>query len=224
MNTFFLSRIAILVALLFAMNACNHAPSPSTAEAPAVPSAEDIRIGRQAISINEVSLLARSGFHKDALTAVQQRHIPEHLTAEEDVQFKGFAKAELLAALKDPANILTPLQKDAYDEAKSKSANVKQQTANTQNLLANNQRQQANAQADQAWAASVAEQQETQRRAQLNREAIRAAEQSKAEQAAREHEQLRSVEDKWKTMEFQNDRHRTYATPPPVRRYRPYGN
>jgi hypothetical protein len=155
---------------------------------------------------------------------VVQRHIPEHLSAEEEVQFNGFAKAELIAAVKDPANILTPLQKDAYDEAKSNSANLKQQTAITQGLLANNQRQQANAQVDQAWAASVAQQQEVERRAQLNRETVRAAEQSKAEQAAREREQLRSVEDKWKTMEFQNDRHRTYATPPPVRRYRPYGN
>lgn len=224
MNTFFLFRIAIMAGLLLVVNACNRAPDPSTAAAPAVPSAEDVRIGRKAISINEVSLLARSGFHKEALAAVVQRHIPEHLSAEEEVQFNGFAKAELLAAVKDPANILTPLQKDAYDEAKSNSLNLKQQTANTQSLVASNQRQQANAQADQAWAASVAEQQEVERRARLNREAVRAAEQSKAEQADREREQRWSVEEKWRTMQYQNDRPRTYATPPPLRRYRSSGN
>jgi hypothetical protein len=220
MNIVFLARIALLAVLLFAVNACNRADT-TTAQAPAVPSAEDVRVGRGAISINEVSLLARSGFHKDALAAVQQRKIPEHLSAEQEVQFSGFAKAELMAALKDPANILSPLQKDAYDESKSKSAGLTQQAANTQNLLANNQRQQANAQTEQAWAASVAEQQETERKARLNREAARAAEQSKAERTAREQEQLRSVDEKWRIMQYQNDNHhRTYSTPPP-RRYRP---
>jgi hypothetical protein len=224
MNLFSLSRPALLVALFFVTNACNRAVTitTSTPEKSRAPSAEDTRIGRGAISINEVSLLARTGFHKDALAAVQQRHIPEHLTAEEMVHFQGFAKPELLAALKDPANILTPLQKDVYDEAKSKSASLKQQAANTQGVLANNQRQQANVQAEQAWAASAAEQQEIQRRERLHQENLYAAERSKAEQAAREREQLQSVEDRWRRMEYQNQNRQSYGTTPVVRRYRPY--
>lgn len=221
MNIFSLSRVALAAGLLFLTNACNRTLT-ITQETRRAPSAEDTRIGRGAISVNEVSLLARTGFHKDALAAVKQRHIPEHLSAEEMLHFQGFAKPELLAAVKDPANILTPLQKDVYDEAKSKSANLKQQAANTQGVLANNQRQQTSAQAEQAWAASVAEQQEIQRRERLHQENLYAAERSKAEQAAREREQLQSVEDKWRRMEYQNQNRQTYGTTPVVRRYRPY--
>jgi hypothetical protein len=221
-----LFRIAILAGLLFGSNACNRAVTITTAKAPETPrgpTAEDVRIGRGAISISEVSLLARTGFHKDALAAVKQRHVPEHLTAEEMVHFQGFAKPELLAALRDPVNILTPFQKDAYDEAKTKSASLKQQLASTQGALANSKSQQAHAQAEQAWAASVAEQQEIQRRERLHQENLYAAERSKAEQTAKEREQLRSVEDRWKLMEFQNSiRQQPYGTTPVVRRYRPY--
>ena len=221
MNLFSLSRVVLAAGLLFLTNACNRTTAV-TQQKPRGPSAEDVRIGRAAISVNEVSLLARTGFHKDALAAVTQRHIPEHLSAEELVHFQGFAKPELLAALKDPANILTPLQKDVYDEAKSKSATLKQQVANTQGALANNQQQQARAQAEQAWQASQAEQQEIQRRERLHQENLYAAERSKAEQAAKEREQLQSVDDKWRRMEIQNQNRQPYGTTPVVRRYRPY--
>ena len=214
------SRMAVLAVLLFAASACNRVSTPTAAETRPVPTAEDIRVGRRAISVNEVSLLARSGLHKEALAAVQQRHIPEELSAEDELKLRGFAKPELLAALKDPRNILTPAQKDAYDDARSNQLVQTEQAANRQALQTNNQRQMASAQTEQAWAASVAEQQETERRRRLNQEANYAAEQSKAEREAREHEQLRSVEARWKNIEVQNTYPRTYSTPPLYRRDR----
>lgn len=209
------SRVAFFLLLLFTAASCNRT-SP-VAERPA-PTAEDIRIGRRAISVNEVSLLARSGLHKEALTSVLQRHIPEELSAEEELKLRDFAKPELLAAMKDPQNILTPAQKDAYDEAQSTKLVQKEQVANSQALQVNNQRQAAAAQTDQAWAASVAEQQEAERRRQLNQQAAYEAERSKAEREQREREQLRSVEQRWRNIEVQNTFARPYSTPPLYRR------
>ena len=221
MKSMTLSRTALFAVLLFAASSCNRVSTPSVADQPRpVPTAEDIRIGRRAISVNEVSLLARSGLHKEALAAVLQRHVPEELSAEEELKLRGFAKPELLAALKDPQNILTPAQKDAYDEARSNQLVQKEQVANTQALQANNQRQLASAQTEQAWAASVAEQQETERRRRLNEEAAYEAERAKAEREAREREQLRSVEARWRNIEVQNTYPRTYSTPPLYRRNR----
>jgi hypothetical protein len=214
MNNPIPSKIVLLAALLCAVSACNRSTTST------MPTAEDTRIGRQAISVSEVSLLARSGLHKEALDSVKQRHIPAPLTAEEELKLRDFAKPELLAAVKDPQNILTPPQKDAYDEAAGKQAVQATRAANTQSLQANNQRQLSAAQTEQAWAASVAEQQETERRRQLSQESMYAAERSRAEQAAREREQLRSVDEKWRTMEAQNSYHRPYNTPVPNRRFR----
>jgi hypothetical protein len=213
------SRIALVVVLLFAAAACNRSDTVTEQTRP-VPTAEDIRIGRRAISVNEVSLLARSGMHKEALAAVVQRRVPQELDAEEELKLRGFAKPELLAALKDPQNILTPAQKDAYDEARSTQLAQKEQAANSQAVQINNQRQLASTQTEQAWASSVAEQQETERRRRLNDEAIYEAERAKAERAAREREQLRSVEARWKNIEVQNTYPRTYSTPPLYRRDR----
>lgn len=198
MNSVPLKKILALAALAFACTACNRAPS-----------AEDVRIGRQAISVSEVSLLARSGYPEEALAAVKRRHVPEQLSGEEELQFRGFAKDELLAALKNPHYILTPTQKDAYDEAKGRQAIQKDQAASRQSVQVNDQLQQA-------YAASSAEQQEIQRRAQLSQDAMRVAEQRQAEQSARERQQIRSVDARWNSIEAQNDRHRTYGRRPQV--------
>lgn len=211
------SRIAFLLALLFAASACNRS-TPVAEQTRPVPTAEDIRIGRRAIPINEVSLLARSGMHKEALEAVLQRHVPEELGAEEELKLRGFAKPELLAALKNQQNILTPAQKDAYDEAMNNQLVQKGQSANTQALQAHNQRRLAAAQTQQAYAASVAEQQEAERRRRLNDEARYEAERAKAEREAREYEQRRSVDARWRSIEQQNAYPRTYSTPPLYRR------
>jgi len=215
---FFPNR-AVLLALLLGFSGCGRSSNEVANRPP--PTAEDIRIGRQAIAINEVSLLARSGFAKDALDAVVRRHIPEHLSAEQELQFKTFAKPELMAALNDPQNILTPAQKDAYDEAKDRRNGEKEQLANAN---ANRQQQLARAESDRISAASLAEQQETARREHLNREAAYAAERARAEREAHEREQLRSTEDKWRLMEAQNSYHRPYNTPVPSRYYRRPGN
>jgi hypothetical protein len=215
------SKLVLFAALLCTFGACNRS-SNSTAEQPRpTPTAEDIRMGRQAISVKEVSLLARNGFHKDALTAVVKRHIPEILSADEELKLNGVAKPELIAAMKDPQYILTPAQKDAYDEAKGKQLVEKEQASNFQVREANNQRQLNAVQTDQAWASSVADQEEAARRERAHREITYAAEQAKAERAAREQEQLRSVENRWRLMEAQNSYHRPYNTPIPTRTYRP---
>lgn len=214
------SKLVLFAALLCTFGACNRS-SNSTADQPRpTPTAEDIRIGRQAIPIKEVSLLARNGLHKDALAAVVRRHIPEELSAEEELKLKGVAQPALIAAMKDPQYILTPAQKDVYDEAKGKQLAQKEQASNFQVVQANNDRQLNAVQTDQAWAASVAEQEEAARRERAHRELTYAAEQAKAERAAREQEQLRSVENRWRTMDAQNSYNRPYNTPIPARPYR----
>jgi flagellar biosynthesis GTPase FlhF len=187
--------IAILAALLFVTSACNRAPTTNVDSHGST--ADDVRIGREAISLSEVSLLARTGLAKEALTAVKRRHVPEHLSAEEELQFRGFANAELLAALKDSNNILTPTQKDAYDEAKGRQAIQKEQVANRKNLEANNQLQKA-------YDAASAEQQEKERRAYLSQIAMRQSEQRVAEQTARERQQLRDIEARSRREDEQN--------------------
>jgi hypothetical protein len=214
MKSTFLPHLAVLSALLLGFTACDRA-SKEAAQRP-VPTAEDIRIGRHAISINEVSLLVRSGAAKEALDAVVRRHIPEPLSAEEQLQFQTFGKPELMAALVDPQNILTPAQKDAYDESKGRRNAEKEQLANG-NI--SRQQQVARTETDKMWAASAAEQAEVARRERLNREAAYEAERSRAEREAREYEQRRSTEDKWRLMEAQNSYHRPYNTPVPNRRY-----
>jgi hypothetical protein len=212
------SKMVLFAALLCMFGACNRS-SNSTAEQPRpTPTAEDIRIGRQAIPIKEVSLLARNGLHKDALAAVVRRHIPEELSAEEELKLKGIAQPELIAAMKNPQYILTPVQKDAYDEAKGKQLTEKERASNFQVLQANNERQLNPVPTDQAW--SLAEQEEAARRERAHREMTYAAEQAKAERAAREQEQLRSVENRWRTMDAQNTYSRPYNTPIPARPYR----
>lgn len=214
--------IAILAASLFISSACNRAPTSGDVRIRSnVPTADDVRIGREAISLSEVSLLARTGLAKEALAAVKQRHVPEHLSAEEELQFRGFANAELLAALKDANNILTPAQKDAYDEAKGRQAIHKEKEANRKNLEANNLLQRA-------YETASVEQEEIQRRAHLSQIALRASEQRVAEQTARERQQIRDIEARSRLQDEQNRNRRIYSVPyypayrtaPPVQRPR----
>lgn len=195
-----LQTIALLAALLFIGAACNRAPTVDNVRRS--PTADDVRIGREAISLSEVSLLARTGLAKEALDAVKQRHIPERLSAEEEVFFRGFANAELLAALKDANNILTPVQKDAYDEAKGKQAIQKEREAIKKSLEANTLLQRA-------YETSSVEQQEIERRAHLSRIALRGSEQRIAEQAARERQKIREIEAQSRLTDEQN-RNRPY--------------
>jgi hypothetical protein len=173
--------------------------------------ADDVRIGREAISLSEVSLLARTGLAKEALAAVKQRHVPEHLSAEEELQFRGFANAELLAALKDPSNILTPAQKDIYDEAKGRQAILKEQAADRKNLEANNLLQRANE------TLSV-EQEELQRRTHLSRISLRQSEERIAEQTARERQKVREIEIQSRITDEQNRNRPSYVPYFPARR------
>lgn len=199
--------IAILAAFLFSSFACNRAPTVHDARIEShSPTAEDIRIGREAISVSEVSLLARTGLAKEALAAVKERHVPERLSAEQELQFRGFANAELLAALKDGKYVLTPAQKDIYDEAKGRQEIQKKREANRKNLEANNLLQRANE-------TSSVEQEEIQRRAHLSQIALRQSEQRVAEQTARERQQIRDIEARSWIQDQQNRNRRIYNVP-----------
>jgi hypothetical protein len=198
--------LAILATLLFTIGACNRGPT-----------AEDVRIGRGAISLSEISLLARTGLTKEALAAVKQRRVPQHLSAEEELKFRGFANAELLAALKDANNILTPAQKDIYNEEKGRQEIQKEQETNRKNLEANNLLQRA-------YETSSVEQDEAQRRANLSQVALRQSEQRTAEQTARERQQLWDIEARSRLQDQQNRNRPNYVpyfpatrttTPPP---------
>jgi hypothetical protein len=199
--------IALLAASFFISSACNRAPTAEAvrSKGPA-PTAEDVRIGREAISLSKVSLLARTGLAKEALAAVKERHVPEHLSAEEELQFRGFANADLLAALKDANNILTPAQKDVYDEAKDRQAIQKEKEANRKFAEANNLLQRA-------YETSSVEQEEIQRRTHLSQVALSQSEQRTAEQTARERQQIRDIEFRSRLQDEQNRNRRIYNYP-----------
>lgn len=92
-------------AFLILVTACNE---PLTSE--------DVRIGRQAISIDEVSLMLRSGSsEEDIIKEVQTRHIPEKIDAARELELRTHgAGPKLIAALKDTGNVLTKKQQIAF--------------------------------------------------------------------------------------------------------------
>src|SRR5713101_5210975 len=106
-------RAALLVTMLFALNACD---KPAAEDAK--PTAEDVRIGRRAMPISEASLMLRNGYSQKAIVAeVNRRHIPEKISGATEVELTANgAGPDLIAALKDENNLLTRNQKGAYDE------------------------------------------------------------------------------------------------------------
>jgi hypothetical protein len=151
--------------------------------------AEDVRVGRQAMPISEVSLMLRSGTSQQAIVAdVTRRHIPEKISValESELTTNG-AKPALIAALKDDENILTENQKNAFDQW------VASRAAPNRPVVQQN-------------AASVklnADQAEHQRLLALQQENIRNVERRQNEQAAKDREQARSHS----RYEAQNDHH-----------------
>jgi hypothetical protein len=178
-------QAAVLGALLFASAAC------------APPTAEDVRIGRQAMPISEVSLMLGGGSSQKSIIAdVNRRHIPERISAalELELSDKG-AGPGLIAALKDEKNILTRNQKHVF--------------AKWMNDRATQPRPNHGSEQSVAVAQSNAEQREHQRLLGLQQENSRNIERNQALQADRERAQAKS------TNRFEAGRNASgiYATP-----------
>lgn len=93
--------------------------------------ADDLQRAHQAIPIKEISLLVRIGSSQAAILAdVQKRHVPEPIDAftEEKLAASG-AGPELIAALKDPANALTPKQRRVFEKEQAEHARQAERAA-----------------------------------------------------------------------------------------------
>jgi hypothetical protein len=80
--------------------------------------AQDKQVARHAMPISEVSLMVRSGYdQKKIIAEIEQRHVPEAIDGKTEENLVRFgAKPALIAALKSNANVLTTMQKQAFDE------------------------------------------------------------------------------------------------------------
>src|SRR5437762_2380460 len=84
--------------------------------------ADDLRVARHAMPINEVSLMVRSHYDQNKIIAeIEQRHVPEAIDGKTEENLVRFgAKPALIAALKNNANVLTRMQKLGFDELATK--------------------------------------------------------------------------------------------------------
>ncbi len=82
------------------------------------PSAEDRRLAQQALAPAEVLLMMRGGYkEKDVIAEVTRRRVSEIVdSVTENKLVDVGASGELISALKAKKNVLTALQKIAYDE------------------------------------------------------------------------------------------------------------
>ena len=145
--------------------------------------AEDLRIGRQAIPISEVSHADGGSSQNSIIDDVKRRHIPEKINAAMEIELtESGAKPALIAALKDGDNILTENQKDAFDKRMELANATWQSLAATQSSV--------------ALAQVNAEEQERQRQASLQQENLRNIERREREQAAKDREMAAS-HSKW---------------------------
>jgi len=103
MQSISLIKMTLIATALIGASAYLHR-SPATAE--------DLRIGRQAMPISEVKLMLHGGSSQDSITdEVKRRHIPEKISAATEIELtESGAKPVLIAALKDGNNILTENQ------------------------------------------------------------------------------------------------------------------
>ena len=171
MQSISLIKIALIATALIGANAYLR-KSPATAE--------DLRIGRQAMPISEVKLMLHGGSSQNSIIDdVKRRHIPEKINAAMEIELtESGAKPALIAALKDDDNILTENQKDAFDKRMELANETRQSLAATQSSV--------------ALAQSNAQEQERQRQASLQQENLRNIERREREQAAKDREMAAS--------------------------------
>lgn len=80
--------------------------------------AEDEKAARHAMPMSEVSLMVRSHYDQNKLIAeIERRRVPAVIDGPTEANLTRFgAKPPLIAVLKNPANALTRIQKQAFDE------------------------------------------------------------------------------------------------------------
>jgi len=88
---------------------------------PAVTAADE-QAARHAMPISEVSLMVRNHYDQNKIIAeIERRHVPVAIDAKTEESLIRFgAKPALIAALKNEANVLTRMQKQAFDELAAK--------------------------------------------------------------------------------------------------------
>jgi len=114
---------------LLVLSGCNRAPAP-------VPlTAEDLRIARVAMPLNNVSLMLRSGYKEEAIMAeVRKKRVsaPPDAVAEDSLIASGASPA-LIQALKAKENLLTENQRQVFNNfAAEKSQRVQQEAVSRQ--------------------------------------------------------------------------------------------
>jgi hypothetical protein len=196
------SILLCLGALFVAASGCNRTPTvapvvapvahPLVNQAPAPLTAEDVRVGREAMPVSEVSLMLRGGTSQATIIAdVNRRHIPEKISPALELQLsKDGAGPNLIAALTDEKNILTRNQKDAFDKQMNDDATRRQRVAQAAQTA--------------AVAGSIAEEKERQRLLALQKETYRIVEKKQKEQADHDKKQIREVDARFKAAELQN--------------------
>jgi hypothetical protein len=93
------------------------------------PTAEDVRVARQAMAISEVSLMLRSGYKEQIIiTEISRRRVSEKPDAKtEAMLLRSGASPALIQALRNDANVLTRNQKRAYDNLAAERTNRTEQ-------------------------------------------------------------------------------------------------
>ena len=83
---------------------------------PGAPTAEDLSIARNAMSLDEVLARLRAGVPPaKVVEEVRRRRIPAKIVEASELRLAANgAGRELIAAMKDPANVLTAAQEAAY--------------------------------------------------------------------------------------------------------------
>jgi hypothetical protein len=188
--TFRLFQALLLLGVLVIVDACKKPPV----------TAEDVRVGRQAMPIRDVSLMLRSGSRQNEIIAeVNRRKIPQKISAalQVELESKG-ASSALIAALGDKENILTENQKAAFDEQMDGGATLVRQSSGNQEGATSAQ--------------SNAEQQERNRLLDLQQENFRNIERNQALQMDKEQAQVNSRY-RLEPGGYSGNSSRVYATP-----------
>jgi hypothetical protein len=119
-----MEKFLLVVLLILPLAACNKTASLE-------PTAEDLRIARQAIPVNEILLMLRGGCKESqVLDEVRKRHIPAKIDAVTEEKLTGSgASPVLIVALKKKENILTEVQRIAFDQYQAEKTTIASQSA-----------------------------------------------------------------------------------------------
>ena len=115
---------AFFLSLSLLTCACHRNDTPAVAAVvagplqPTRPSPEDFVVAKNAMRLSEVAFKLRGGTPKDELLAeVLRRKVVTSMVSATELELAAFgAGSRLLAALKDPINLLTEKQEQAYGE------------------------------------------------------------------------------------------------------------